>query len=240
VPSATQPVAVVHDSQALRWAISIVAASLVLAAVSIGWYRHWASSAIGSRASPPSLDVRALTESGKATRAAATPDGRYVAYVDNDGGKYELRLLQVASERDVQVLSGSPQEIRSLHFSPDGNFIYFLRQLDARDPDAFGVFRIATLGGPATPLATDARMYSVTVSPDGKQIAYIAQTQSESQIVAIDADGANHHVLARRPLASGFWFMSCLRHSWRLSLSNVRQEWLPAPVVVSAVICGCY
>ena len=67
------------------------------------------------------------------------------------------------------------------------------------------MFRIATLGGPATPLATDARMYSLTVSPDGKQIAYIAETQIESQIVAIDPDGANRHVLARRPIALGFW-----------------------------------
>jgi Tol biopolymer transport system component len=153
------------------------------------------------------LDVRALTESGKAIRAAATPDGRYIAYVNNDAGKYELRLLQVATERDVQILSGVHQRIRSLHFSPDGNFIYFLRQLDPSDPDALGVFRIATLGGPATPLATDARMYSLTVSPDGKQIAYIAETQSESQIVAIDPEGTNRHVLAKRSLASGFWFI---------------------------------
>ena len=149
--------------------------------------------------------MRALTENGKAALAAATPDGRYVAYVKRENGQSELRLLQVATERDVQVLPGSPLAITSLHFSPDGNFIYFLRWLDPSNPEALGVFRIATLGGPATPLATDARMYSLTVSPDGKQIAYIAETQVESQIVAIDPDGANRHVLARRPIGSGFW-----------------------------------
>ena len=87
------------------------------------------------------------------------------------------------------------------------------------DFDTLGVFRIAALGGPATPIATDATANSVTVSPDGKQIAYIAQAQSESQIVAIDPDGANRHVLAKRPLGLGFWFV----------------EWSPLPNTLAAV-----
>ena len=33
--------------------------------------------------------------------------------------------------------------------------------------------------------------------------------------------------------------VSCLRPSWRLSSSIVRREWLPAPVVISVIICGC-
>jgi serine/threonine protein kinase/Tol biopolymer transport system component len=197
------------------------ALALVLA-VSIGLYLRRSYLASRSGASSPSLEVRALTESGKAARAAATPDGRYVAYVNKDGGKFELRLLQVATERDVQVLPGSPLAINSLHFSPDGNFIYFLRQLDPGNDDDLGVFRVATLGGPATPLATDARDGSVTVSPDGKQIAYIAEPQSESQIVAIDPDGANRHVLAKRPVAFGFWFI----------------EWSPLLNTLAAVALG--
>jgi eukaryotic-like serine/threonine-protein kinase len=197
-------------------------ALVLVLAVSIGLYLRRSYLASRSGASSPSMEVRALTESGKASRVAATPDGRYVAYVNNDGGKYELRLLQVATERDVQVLPGSPLAIRTLHFSPDGNFIYFLRQLHPTNDDELGVFRIATLGGPATPLATDARMYSVTVSPDGKEIAYITQTQNESQIVAIDPDGANRHVLARRPMASDFWFI----------------EWSPLLNTLAAVAIG--
>ena len=169
--------------------------------------------------------MRPLTENGKSYRVAATPDGSYVAYVKKEAEKYELRLLQVATERDVQLLPGAPQRIHSLHFSRDGNFLYFLRVLDpAKDPYTSGVFRIGTLGGPVTTLATDARTIaersnSVTVSPDGKQIAYIAQTASESLIVAIDPDGSNRRVLARRPLALAFWFV----------------EWSPSQDTLAAV-----
>ena len=189
------------------------AAALVLVALAVGLYLRRASHAPGPGASSFSLQVRPLTENGKVYQVAATPDGSYIAYVKTEAGKYELRLLQVATERDVQLLPGAPQQIRSLHFSRDGNFLYFLRVLDpAKDPYTSGVFRIGTLGGPVTTLATDARTAdqrgnSVTVSPDGKQIAYIAQTASESLIVAIDPDGSNRRVLARRPLALPFWFV---------------------------------
>ena len=183
---------------------------LVLAALAVGLYLRRSSRATGPGVSPPSLEVRQLTESGNAVKAAVTPDGRYVAYVKREGGNYELRLLQVATERDVQLVPGLPLAIKSLHFSPDGNYLYFLRVLDpAKDFNTCGVFRIAVLGGPVTPLVTDAhtgdaRMGSVTVSPDGKQVAYIAQTPTESLIVAVDPDGANRRVLAKRPAEHAF------------------------------------
>jgi len=202
-----------------------VAAVLVLVALAIGFYLRRASPAPRLGSSSSSLQVRQLTAHGKSYRVAATPDGSYVAYVKKEGNEYELRLLQVATERDVQLLPAAPQQIHSLHFSRDGNFLYFLRALDAsKDPHASGVFRIGTLGGPVTTLATDARTIaeranSVTVSPDGKQIAYITQTASESLIVAIDADGSNRRVLARRPLELGFWFV----------------EWSPSQDTLAAV-----
>jgi serine/threonine protein kinase/Tol biopolymer transport system component len=205
-----------------KWVGGVGAMVLVAAVLTLQYYVRRRPTAQQSGRSAGSLEVRALTESGKATRAAATPDGRYIAYVHSDAGKFELRLLQVSTERDVEVLPASPRGIYSLHFSPDGNFIYYLQQLDPKNPNAYGVFRIAALGGPSTPVATDARMYSVTVSPDGKQVAYIAQTANESQIVGVDPDGGNRHILAKRPLALGFWFV----------------EWSPLQNTLAAVAIG--
>jgi serine/threonine protein kinase/Tol biopolymer transport system component len=205
----------------VAWAVGILA----LVVLAVGLYVRRASHAPRPGSVSSSLQVHQLTESGKSSRVAATPDGSYVAYVKKEAGKYELRLLQVATERDVLLLPGAPQRINSLHFSRDGNFLYFLRVLDpAKDPYASGVFRIGTLGGPVTTLATDARTIdercnSVTVSPDGKQIAYIAQTASESFIVAIDADGSNRRVLAKRAIALPFWFL----------------EWSPSQDTLAAV-----
>ncbi len=144
-------------------------------------------------------------------------DGSYIAYEQVDAGKFSLRLLQVATGRAVELLSASPQVIVNLRFSPDGNFIYLLRQM--QDPEGLGVFRISTLGGPLARLATDAQMRSVTVSPDGKQVAYISEAAGESLIVAVDPDGANRRVLAKRPVALAFRYI----------------EWSPSPNTMAAV-----
>ena len=187
-----------------KWVIASAIILTVLVGVFLLRYFH-----VGRpNPAPALLDIQALTENGKVRRVAASPDGRYVAYVQRDAGKFDLRLLQVATQRSVQVLPDSPLEIVNLHFSPDGSFIYFLRLLSSTDSSSpLGVFRIAALGGPATILASDAQKFSVTASPDGKQIAYISETPTESQIVAIDPDGSNRRVIARRPMGRGFWFL---------------------------------
>jgi serine/threonine protein kinase/Tol biopolymer transport system component len=209
-----------------RILVASTAGILVLVALAvIGLYMRRTSHPPRLGSSSASLQVNTLTEHGKVYRVAATPDGSYVAYVKREAGNYELRLLQVATQRDVQLLPAAPEQIHSLHFSRDGNFLYFLRVLDtAKDAHTSGVFRIGTLGGPVTTLATDARTIaeranSVTTSPDGKQLAYIGQTASESLIVAIDSDGSNRRVLAKRPIGLDFWFL----------------EWSPSQDTLAAV-----
>src|SRR4029079_8196468 len=64
------------------------------------------------------LQVQRLTETGTARRAAVTQDGRYVAWVNELHGSFELRLLQIASDRDVVLLPASPLRITALDFSP--------------------------------------------------------------------------------------------------------------------------
>ena len=103
-PSGIQPTAPAPKPHPFSWVKWGGAAVAVLAAISIGWYRHRSAPATGAAVAPPPLEVRALTENGKAALAAASPDGRFVAYVKRETGQSELRLLQVATERDVQVL----------------------------------------------------------------------------------------------------------------------------------------
>jgi serine/threonine protein kinase/Tol biopolymer transport system component len=188
-----------------RWRAGSLATLVVLAAATWWGIRH--PDSFQPRRVTALTVVRTLTESGKALQGAISPDGRYVAYVKRDLGQFEVVLLQVATDHDVLLVEGSPLYIASLHFSPDGNFVYFLRQLGLNDEDKEGVYKIAAHGGPVTPLATDASPYGVTVSPDGKQIAYISNTVTESSIVSIDPSGADRHIIAKRPAGQPFQFM---------------------------------
>jgi serine/threonine protein kinase/Tol biopolymer transport system component len=190
-------------------------ATVAIAMAIIWYFRHEGMHEQSGQGSAD-LNVRPITDDGQAYESAISPDGRYVAYAKSISGLQELRLLQVATKRDVQLLSGSPLKIESIRFAPDGDYIYFLRQLKPDNPDTSGswdpgiegVYRVATLGGPAIPLATDASMWGVTVSPDGKQVAYIVQKSNEWQIVSVDVGhGDNRRVLATQPSGVEFWFI---------------------------------
>lgn len=192
-----------RSRRALPWVVAVVAALIVTAAG--GWYLHRFSRS-HPEANSLSLEITPLTESGTVRVAAASPDGRYVAYENQQNGQFELRLLQVATKRDVQILPFTSLLIYTMHFSPDGNFIYFLQRMPGSNETlgARGVFKIATLGGPPKPLAKDANGFGVTVSPDGKQIAYgVANSKFSSfaggEIVSVDPEGENRHVLAKLP-----------------------------------------
>ena len=71
----------------------------------------------GVNATEPFTVIRTLTESGKVIGGTISLDGRYVAYIKRDLGKFELHLLQVTTDRDLLLQEGSPLRIWALHFS---------------------------------------------------------------------------------------------------------------------------
>jgi eukaryotic-like serine/threonine-protein kinase len=185
-----------------------LAAGMIVVLAALGFWLFKSHSGIGLGASS-TLEIRPLTNSGHATVAAVSPDGRYVVYVNRENGKSELRLLQSSTGRDVVILPGTPEVIAAPRFSPDGDFIYFLRELDTRTTLSAGIFRIATLGGPVTPIVIDATWFGLAISPDGKHLAYASyanKSKEEQQIIIIDTDGSNRRVLTSSKEV--FWFLA--------------------------------
>jgi len=121
----------------------------------------------------PSLEqirIAKLTDSGTAEDMAISPDGRYVVYSVTDGDKESLRLSQVATHRDVEIL---PPDINSFHgltFSRDGDYVYFVRS-DKNDPVFKYLYAMPTLGGSARKLIADVDS-PISFSPDGHQLVY--------------------------------------------------------------------
>ncbi len=178
---------------------SLLAVALV-ATAGLWWHRNRHI----KNAPESALEIQALTDRGDVRRVAASPDGSYVAYSSESNGVNELRLLQVATKQDISIASPSKDRIYGLCFSPDGNYIYFLRPLDEAG-SKLGIFRIATVGGPTTPIVSDATAFGFSVSPDGARIAYLSETKTDSQIVITRIDGSDRKILAIRPINNPFW-----------------------------------
>jgi len=67
-----------------------------------------------------------IDENGKAAAVAISPDGQY-GVRSADAEKQSLRVQNVATRSDVQVLAPDLVEFAGVTFSPDGNYIYFVR-----------------------------------------------------------------------------------------------------------------
>lgn len=159
---------------------------------------------------PPLLDLQnmkmtKLTDTGNVGKLAISPDGRYVAYT-LQAPQPSLWVRQIAPESTVQVVPPSDGTYLDVSFSPDGNYIYFVRDND--------VYAVPALGG--TPKRIIRGTFSgIGVSPDGKKLAFFrGDVAPESELIVSTSDGADEHVIAAHPRFSGVRFYTVTAPSW--------------------------
>ena len=141
------------------------------------------------------IKMSRVTTSGRASGAAISPDGRYVAYTEWEGDQQKLWLRQVATSSTVQVAS-SITIGGKVTFSPDGNYLYCVA-LTQTDPEP-AIYRMPALGGVSQKLIAGVNS-SVAISPDGKRLAFERDyPQGESAILVANADGSEERKLAVR------------------------------------------
>ncbi|MFY9559647.1 MAG: protein kinase [Terriglobales bacterium] len=152
------------------------------------------------------MQITKLTDNGKASAVAISPDGQYVVYVLRDAEKQSLRIQNVATHSDVQVLAPDLVEFVGVTFSPDGNYIYFVRS-DKTTAQFRYLYQMAVLGGPARQLVRDVDA-PIDFSPDGKQFVFqrgVPEHLSVEVRIA-QADGSGERMLASLSANSVFQY----------------------------------
>lgn len=141
------------------------------------------------------LGFTKLTNIGKATEAAISPDGKYVVYVADDISKQSLWVKQVETGSEVQIADAAEVTYQGLAFSSDSNFIYF-NLWDRKSVGA--IYRIPTLGGVAKKIIHDC-MSTLAVSPDGRKIAFVRgyAAENEQALIIADVDTGVEQVISR-------------------------------------------
>ena len=185
-------------------AAALGALLLLLMAVGFGVYK-W-SAGRGSPLNLQNMRITRLTENGKAKDVAISPDGSYVVYVLREGEKQSLWVRQVAAESTVQILPPDMVDFSGLTFSPDGNYIYFVRS-DKSTFNLANLYQMPTLGA-APRLVIQNIDTAITFSPDGKRFAFIRgdPPKGESYLVTANINGGNEKVLATQKDPQGFTF----------------------------------
>jgi serine/threonine protein kinase len=179
-------------------------AAILIVAAGFGIYKLRPHS--GANFNLQSMQIAPLTENGKAADLTISPDGRYVGWVVRDGEKSSLWVRQVATGTDVQVLPPDDLPFNGLSFSPDGNYLYFVRTDKATFNYSY-LYKVASLGGSATQLVRDVDT-GAAFSPDGKRMAYFRGTPDQSiwALMIASSDGSGERQLAsfRSVVSAGY------------------------------------
>jgi len=164
-------------------AAGILAASgLCLLLLVVGWFAY--RKLRGSLASPPvqrSL-TRLTFDDGLQTGATWSPDGRFIAYSSDRGGKFDIWVQQVSGGDPIQITKRPGQNWQP-DWSPDGNYIAYRSE----EGDG-GIYITPALGGAGQQRKIAPFGYYPQWSPNSQQILF------QSGFFSL---GANHFYLAQ-------------------------------------------
>lgn len=174
---------------------AIFVAAVVVAALAVGGYL-WSHRARGFNVQ--NMTMAQVTSTGNAGAAALSPDRRYIVYVLREGAQESLWVQQLATGSNVQVLAPDQVRFVAVSFTPDGNYVMFVRS-DRSTMNFRYLYQMPVLGGTPREIIRDIDS-APAYSPDGQQIAFIRGLLEipGNAIVIAKADGSGERVLSKR------------------------------------------
>jgi eukaryotic-like serine/threonine-protein kinase len=181
---------------------------VLLATIAWGTYRYLTPKA----ATFQHIEITQLTNSGKVSAAAISPDGRYVAYAVDEVGEYwgsqhrESVWVRQVNGGEVQVAPPADVTYFGITFARGGDFLYAARAESKNRGICCFLYKMPILGGAGKQLIV--RVDSkVALSPDGKRLAFVRnlEEKSESTLVVANEDGTGEQQLLVRKTADGMF-----------------------------------
>jgi len=136
-----------------------------------------------------------LTNSGRVTMAAISPDGKYLVYSERDGADQALYVKQIATGTVTRIIDAKPTTYYTIQVSPDSSYAYY-SFAPHDEPNILAVDQVPILGGSPRRIASDTESW-FSLSPDGKRVAFRrfnVLTRMQTLTIA-SVDGGDEEVL---------------------------------------------
>ena len=181
--------------------VSVVLVVLVLAAI-YGTYKFFAPK---ESAAFESFSIAPMTTTGKAALASISPDGKYILNVQSDAGQQSLWLRNVANNSDTQVIPPTDDIYYALHFSPDGNYIFFVRS-ERDEHNVNGLYRAPILGGTPQRILKDITS-NISFNPAGDRFSFLRLDfrKGEGHLLTAAADGSDEKTVNEASIGVNGW-----------------------------------
>jgi len=210
----------------------LVGTVVVLVAGSVWFYKPR-----GTPVAPPQRTLTRLTfEDGLQTGATWSPDGRYIAYSSDRGGKFDIWVQQVSGGNPIQITKG-PGHHWQPDWSPDGRYIAY------RSEDGEGGLYIApVLGGAGLERKISSFGYFPRWSPDASQILFLTKgfgSGLSSRVYVVRPDESLPRPFEAE-LTAEMWAVSAAWHpdGKKISMRTWTMHPSPMPIFFTAPLDG--
>ena len=168
-----------------------------------------------------------------------SPDGKTLAYAgaelagDDEWGRVNLYTIPAAGGADTR-LTNAAVPYDGPEYSPDGKWIYFNSELNAKVPGHSQCYRMAPDGSGIEQLTHDERVnWFPHISPDGKWIVYISFPPGTEKHPA-DKEVILRRMKPRRQPAGGHFYPSTAGKARSMSNKLVAGQ----PALCFCDVCG--
>ena len=173
---------------------------------------------------------------------ALSPDGKYLAYSDNPGGRQSLWVRQLDGGNPLELIAPRNAGYWGVAFARDGASIFYA--IKSRDDPDGSIYQIPFLGGPSRKIVAGVDS-PPALSPDGKQLAYLRADFPErgaSALMIAGIDGTNPRALAvrRAPefFAPGFFVSASWAPDGSRLVTSVRNTQARRTTLVTVGLTG--
>ena len=147
--------------------------------------------------------IENVSNNGHITQAAISADGKYLLQALEEGGSQSLWLRHIPTSTNKEVVAPARTRYEGLTFSPDGNYIYFVRR-NEEDETESQLYSTSMLGGTPRVLIKDVDS-PISFSPDGRYFVFLRELHDSPNwdLLLARSDGSiEKPIFSGRPLPS--------------------------------------